>query len=366
VTKLVFENAAFAEMVRRLDRIVPKKGEAFDKAHGVLFEITPGVDWGVLSRATNLDVYYMEWSTPLSSEGEPIAWRVHGPMLSSVIGALPIGSGKSVTLENVGDKLHITSGRVKARIALLDPRNYPRWEPFNPEGIMPVPMLGQRIEQVAWAASKDQEMLMGIHFDGKQLVATDRYRLVRVPVEAPQIFRPVTVPAGILAPVLKQMTDTAIGIVDGQLVFMPNPYTQIRCAIFDGQYPPVERVMARDHGYHLAFDRGPFVDAMNRVMSLNSDRMPSMKVAIGNEEVAFYIKGNDEDILDVLEYPGQAVHEPYVVHLTPRNLLDAIQNSPADRINLHYDPTAPTKVLYLQGGDSYESWIVPRMGGGDA
>lgn len=362
MTKLVFENAAFAEMVRRLDRIVPKKGEAFDKAGGVFFDINPGVEWGVVARATDLQVFYMEWSTPLKGEGAPTRWRVMGPVLSNVVNSLPIGSDRTVTLEDKDGKLHITSGKLRARISLMDTQYYPDWQPFNPEGTVAVPMLGARIEQVAWAAAREGDLLTGVHFDGQRLVATDRYKLAAVPVEAPHIYRPVTVPAAALGPILRQMGDTAIGIVDSQLVLMPNPYTQIRCTIYEGKYPPVERVMRRDSPQKVTFNKTHFLDALNRVQAFSkADRLPAVRLTIGEGAVEMYMRGDstEEDIEDAIELP-EVAHPAHAIKITPKNLADALQAAPNESVTLHYDLSNSAKMLYITSG-SFEAWLVPHV-----
>ena len=366
-TSVTFENAAFAEIIKRADKITPKKGEAFDKASGIVLDIDPSAAWGVTIRATNLEVYYTEWATAMECTGDKVTWRLSAPMLVAMITKLPIGTGKTVTLTNVEGMLQITSGRFKAKIALISPEYYPVWGAFDPAGTAPVADLGARIEQVAWACAKNSpgEPISGIRFNGESLAATDRYRLVKVPCAAPHLGREITVPASVIAPLIKQMGDTNVGIVGNNLVFMPNEYTQIQCVIFEGKYPPVERVMATDQPESVTIEKSRVIDYVNRVVSANQrERMPELSVFIGQEEIAFYMEDGDgrDSAGDVLEIPGQATHDRYKFLITPSNLIDALNAAPNEKVELHYDPNNRMKILYIDGGSGYETWVVPRQG----
>jgi DNA polymerase III sliding clamp (beta) subunit (PCNA family) len=368
-TSVTFENAAFAEIIKRADRITPKKGEAFDKASGIVLDIDPSQEWGVTVRATNLEVYYTEWATALGIEGDKVTWRLSAPMLVAMITKLPIGTGKTVTLTNVEGMLQITSGRFRAKIALLDPQYYPRWNAFDPSGTAPVADLGARIEQVAWACAKNSpgEAISGIRFNGETLATTDRYRLASVPCPAPHLRDELVVPASVIAPLIKQMGDTNVGIVGNHLVFMPNEYTQIMCVIYEGKFPKIERVMAKDHPESIKVDKGRFIDFIGRVVTANQrERMPELAVFIGQEEVAFYMEDGDgrDSAGDVMEIPGQATHERFKFLITPSSLVDALTAAPNGVIDLHYDPANRMKVLRIDGGSGYESWVVPRQGVG--
>lgn len=366
-TSITFECAAFAEVIKRADKLTPKKGEALDKAAGIVLDIDPSAEWGVKVRATNLDVYYTEWVTHMGATGDKTTWRVASSMLMQMVTKLPIGTGKTVTLANKDGLLTITSGRFKAAIGLMDPEFYPVWDAFNPQGTAPVADLGARLEQVSWATAGDApgEAISGIRFNGETLAATDKYKLVTVPCNAPHIGREVVVPASIIAPLIKQMGDTNVGIVGNFLVFMPNEYTQIKVIIYDTKYPPVERLMSRDYPHRIKVEKSQLVDSINRVVTADSkNRMPSIRMFFGMQELAVFMEdqhGRDKAI-DTIELPGQADHERHEVFVSPRFLLDALAAAPNARIELGYDPSNKMRFLYLDGGSGFESWIVPRAG----
>src|SRR6478735_9046351 len=103
MTKVVFETATIADAIRKADRVAPGKDKAFDKAAGIVIEVDPQAEPPVIIRATNLDVYSMEWMDVLSVEGDVARWRLPSSLLAQVMSKLPIGSGTTVTLEEITD-----------------------------------------------------------------------------------------------------------------------------------------------------------------------------------------------------------------------------------------------------------------------
>jgi hypothetical protein len=57
--KAIFENATIADSIAKASRVAPTKGEAFDKASGILMTLDPE-EKTVTLRSTNLMVFYLE------------------------------------------------------------------------------------------------------------------------------------------------------------------------------------------------------------------------------------------------------------------------------------------------------------------
>lgn len=365
-TSVVFENAALSEAIKRVSKVAPKSGEAFDKASGIVIEVNP--DWEMaLIKATNLQIYYSEWVTRVSGDGPAMKWRVGSEIFAQIITKLPIGSGKTVTITEKDNKLQISSGRFRASIGIIRAGYYPDWNQFDPEGTQPVMELGTKIEQVQWAASKGgvSDLSSGIRFNGSTIVANDKYRLACVQCDAPHLPGEVTIPPSILASLVSPTGPTKMGIAGDQLFLVPNDYTQIRCITYAGDYPKVENVMHRDHPNVIEIERGPFLEAVNRVSSADTkNRMPELSIYLGNEEISLFMEdtsGGDKTI-DQINYPGQATHDLFRIFIAPASIVDALTASPTDKVKLHYDATNKMKILRVEGGNGYESWIVPRTG----
>lgn len=366
-TTVTFENAALSEAVKRAEKVAPKRGEAYDKAFGVVLEIDPSSQWPVMIKTTNLAIYYSEWVSALESSGDKVIWRMSSEVFSQIITKLPIGSGKSVTISEVENKLQIKSGKFKASIGLIKSAFYPEWNQFDPENTAPVSDLGTRLSQVLWACGKGNgsEAIDGVRFNGTTLVSTDKYRLASVPMNAPHLTEEVTIQAQLVASIVPDFGATRIGMIEGQLLIVPNDYVQIRCLMLGGTFPNVERVMNRDYPNKIELQRSEVLEAVSRVATADyRNRMPELNIYFGNEQLALFVEdssGGDKSI-EVLDYPGQADHKIFKVCVTPSAVIDAMTAAPSDKITLHYDTGNKMKLLYFLCADGYESWVVPRTG----
>jgi DNA polymerase III sliding clamp (beta) subunit (PCNA family) len=371
ISSITFETASLADVIKKADKIAPSKGAAFDKAAGIVIEFDPNQSIPLaLVRSTNLDIFSMEWVNVAEWSGEPAVWRLPSFLLAQVIGSLPIGSGKTVTLtsEESGHSFHVNlkSGRTKAKFFPLDASYYPQWGAFNPDNMFPVNDLGGRIDQVEWAAGKNDPRLAGVYLDGKHAVATDTYRLACVPLNIPDLTAPIVVPAGLLGQTLRQTGEIQIGMAgDNMLHIMPDDHTQMKTVVYDVQYPNVQSVINREFSSQLKVERDRLIDVMNRTNTFAvGDRTAAFRVFVGKEEVAIFMQ-NEEigQIGDVVEIPGQAEHERFEIRFTPKNLMEALSKSPNNEITIHYDQGNPKSIFKIDGGSGYQAWVMPRLGG---
>lgn len=371
MTKVVFETATIADAIKKAARIAPAKGKAFDKAAGILLEINPGTEAPVVIRATNLDLFSMEWVDAVEATGPSVTWRLPSQLLQQVIGSLPIGSGSQVTFEEKEERgrthVLVTHRRTRAKFNMMRTEDYPTWSVFDPDQLYPCEDMGGRIDQVEWAAAKSDNLpvLSGIYFDGNQCLATDRYKLAAAELKIPDLQHPVAVPAGLLGQILKQTGEVMVGIDGEQFLIMPDEHTQIRCVLYGQDYPNTSKIMGRDKPNLLMVKKAPLLEVISRANAFTgSDRFPCLRVYIGKEEIAVMMQNDEIGLLgDVVEVPGHAAHERFEIKFTPKNLVDAIAKAPNDEIAIGYDISKPKAIVYINGGSGYEAWVAPR---GDA
>ena len=361
--KVTFENATIADSVTKASRVAPTKGEAFDKASGILMSLDP-VDNTVTLRSTNLQVFYLEVVDAVEVS-EEASWRFNAQLLAQVCNSLPIGSGKNVTFEQVENEVHVKSGRTVAKFRLMDHTYFPDWKPFDPDKLEMVPDLGARIKQVEWAAFDDTEVsIAGIHLNGTHVIATDRIRLAMAPCEAEPITRPITIPAGILSPVISNLRDVAVGIEEGMFLLMPDTSTQIRCRIYDKEYPPVTKALeSREWPDKLSVRKSALLEIIERAaLFAQRDRSPKMTFIIGKSEIAVMCSDADLGLLgDAIELDsGQADHPRFRIQFTPRNLTEAFMAAPSDTIEIYYDQSDSHFPFKIDGGSGYTALVMPE------
>lgn len=365
MTKAIFETATLADAVKKANQIAPSKGQAFDVAAGFVIEIHPA-PMPTIFRSTNLEIFSMEWVDVVEVIGEPAVWRVPAALFNQVVSSLPIGTGKTVSLEEVTQgfqsQLHLKSGRTVAKFNLLDASYYPKWDAFDPDDLFPVKDLGGRIGMVDWACSKSDIPTNGVHLNGTHALATDRYRLAAAPLEISDFLEPVTIPAKILSQVLRQTGEVSIGRVDNQLLIMPDEHSQIRSVIYAERFPGVARIMEqRTYPEAITVRKEHLLEILNRAAGFaGGDRIPNLKLFIGKEEIAVMMNNEEVGLLgDVLEVPGQCTHDRIEIMFTPKNIIEAVANVPNDNLQFCYDPSNP-RIVYIDGGSGFEAWVMPR------
>lgn len=362
MTAVTFENGTIRDVISKASKVAPTKGSAFDKASGILV-VVDAENKQVLIKATNIEVFYMEIADYVSLEGDSKIWRLPSGILDGITSKLPLGSGKSVTFDDSSGRMLISSGRMRAHINLMDPSYFPNWEPFDAADLEEVSGFGARMEMVQWAAADQGEPPMtGVHFNGTHVIATDRFKIAVAPCDAPPIYKPVTIPAGIFTPLMKSLGDVAIGITDGELLLMPDDSTQIRAVIYGHEYPPAEKMLKRNEPNSITFKRSSLTECIERAMVMGQrDRTPLLKIIIGEEEIATFMNDAEVGLLgDVVETPGYAQHSRVTIGFTPQNLTRALAASPNEQVTLHYWADNGAKPVRLDGGSGYEVLIMPR------
>ena len=359
MSKVVFEVATISDAIRKAEKIAPDRGAAFDKAAGIVMELYPAEETVIL-RATNLDVYYMEWIDALEVSGDPVVWRLPSRVLAGIISSLPIASGRTVAFETTEGRVKITSGKMRCHLNRIDPTGYPEWYPFEEDNLTPCPELGGRLSMVEWAASKT-ETALGLRFTGTHVMAADRYSAARTTLEIANLKEPITIPRGILSGVIKPRGDTKIGVTENQLWIMPDPTTQIRTIILSEGYPPMTTAFQPLTDL-VRFKKSALIDMIGVVMKIvGADRQPTMELIIGKQTISVSMSDDGHGTIgDTIEVPG-ADHPRMSFFCNPSRLQDLLTNSPSDEVILQYQASAarPVKLL-VDGGSGYEGIIMLR------
>ena len=356
---LTFENATIQDAIGKAAKVAPTRGEAFDKANGLLISVEEGQ---VNIRATDTLVFYHEIVDAIKIEGEG-EWRVPSQLFGDFMAKLGIGSGKQITLAQEGRVIKATSGRTRASFRMQDATYYPVWDPFNEEDMSSISNLGDRINMVSWAAtSEPMPPLNAIYLDGHRIMATNRICLAIAPCLLPSLETPVMVPKSAFASITAQLKETSIAVDGGHMLIMPDDTTQIRVVTYAGDYPPVAKIMKRDHPEHFKANKSELIEVIERAMVFGGDsRTPLMQMYIGEEEVAVFMKDQDHNTLgDIIDTPGEALHPRVRLDFTPQNILNALRSAPNEQLTFGYDPTKPKTTLHIDGGSGYEVWIATR------
>jgi DNA polymerase III sliding clamp (beta) subunit (PCNA family) len=359
VSSITFETATLASCIKKAERVAPNRGSAFDKAAGIVMESTGDV---TVVRATDTAIYYTEWIDSVSFEGSAIQWRLPSRLFAQIIGSLPIGSGKEVTLTQDNRIIIITSGRLKAKVPLLDVEYYPTWQSFDPASLESTTGVGAKMSMVEWAAAKDNVApYAGILFDGEYLYACDKYRLARVPLSIPHLTSPVLVPSNLLSGVLSQEGDVLLGAEGNNLYIMPDQHTQINTVLFEEEYPALDRLTKTEYTHSVKVRKAVFLEIANRVRGISqADRIAGLNVIIGKGELTIYMSDNEAALMDSVDLPSQADHARHTIVFAPSSIIEAVEHCPSEEVILSYDTSNPQLIFRVDGGSGYMAWIATR------
>lgn len=361
MTKVTFETATLADVVKRAAAVAPTRGEAFDKVAGVIFKIEDG---SVTVMATDTTVFYMEAISATSVDGGNATWRIPSIILSSIVAKLPMGSGNTVSLDDSlkPPKVVLKCNKTVAEFNQLGMKYYPIWSAVSSEEMSTVMNFGAAVKQVLWATSNSEPLLTGVALFPDGICATDRYRMARIEMDT-TMTDVVTVPGKILSRVIPDNGEVQIGVVGNNFMICPNAYTQIRTVVMADKYPPVGRVIDQGWEYSSSFSRTEFQNMLTRALDFASgDRQASMTLFIGKSEVALFMDNQEVGLFgDITDASGSAEsHGRHKINFNPNNLRDAIATFPGEVVTMKYniDPNKKSAVGFTNEAN-YKSVVQP-------
>jgi DNA polymerase III sliding clamp (beta) subunit (PCNA family) len=365
VTSITFETATIADAVRKAALVAPTtRGEAWDMAHGVMFHLDPTAEHALTLRATNLAMFHTEWVTALHAEGKTSVWRLPSVQLAAVVTRLPIGSGRTVTMEEKDGKIIITSGKnFKCQLNMPASRDYPNWSIFDPDDLSAISGLGKRIKLVEWAAaaSNANMAMTGVRLDGEVALATDTFRAAMAPCPVDHLEAPVTVPTGTLSAILKDEQTAKMGNNKDNLLFvMPDDWTQVQIRTIGVEWPTkVKAALQPIVVDTVEVDRDELLGMIQRAWALDqANRTPIISMYFGKGEVACVMQSDEIGLLrDVIEVENQADHRRIQYMFNPKNMIETLNSMPGKKVTIGYSQPSLGRMIYVSGGDGYEAWV---------
>lgn len=363
-TVVVFESGTIADSMKKAGAVAPSKvGAAFDTASGIIMDVTPGSKTPCVIRATDTEVFFMETLDVVSCAGESVRWRLPAQLLANVIGSQAAGSGKTITFTQISpSQVQIKCGTMRSKINLNLNTSYPEWDPSTGVNLINAPAFGESLKRVIWAAEKGGvPQLSGFHLTGTHAIATDRYRIARIPLEV-KLDRPVTIPTGRIASLISQAGDVLVGMDGEQFVVMPDDYTEIKTVIFGGAYPPIEMVTDREYETSVSFSKDMLIERVQRAVHFaGTDRAPVLFLFLGRSQLAIMMQNPEVGQYgDVVDLPGQAEHDRITLRFTPSMILDGLSHAPSKTIEFNYNTSSTNRPVRIDGGQGYQCWLAPR------
>ena len=316
---------------------------------------------GVLVAATGGEVTFrttdMSTSTKATVQAlveEPGETVVSAKMMQSIAKSLP---DAPVNISALGDAAQVTCLKSKWRLRTLDPRDFPSWEEFEPEGTVTIQrrVLADLVDRESRAIAKDEtkpvlRAIRAIAGDGTlRLIATDSYRVFDMRTQADGGPLVANIPCAALKGAMsaKSSAETvAIGCSGNQACIEDGVFTYVT-RLIEGNYPNIDMVMPKSFASDISFDPSEFSDALKR----------AGVVASVNPSVTLFVEGDTMTIRAASADQGEStetIHvdmegDPLTVSLNYRHILDCVDHNDAEMF-LHANGTM-SPVVFNSYGD---------------
>ena len=372
-TTVIFENAILADAINKATRLAPTKGEAFDKAAGIRFDVNP-VSRQAIIRVTDLEVSFEQEIPIAEGKGDPGIWRLPAQILQSFISTLPMGEGQTVDFIHRGDEaIRFKAGRTIAKLNMIAGPDIPQeifaWEDGP---LAQASDLAFKIEQVSWCCDrKSSSMLSGVHIDGEYLMGCDHASLAIIPCQVP-VTEPVTVPLESLAVILKSASHCQIRALRKRFQIALDENTRVTSGILEGSYPQVKNVMRENFLGTIKVHRQAFIDTLNRMMVLaRNEKLPTLKIDIDATGLVPALTfdmdipgiGRMQDTIDV---STENFQDRLELGMLPSKLQSAVEHTKGDYFEIdfgHPEPErSPLSSIHIRDDHGYRCYLMPKKG----
>jgi DNA polymerase-3 subunit beta len=292
---------------------------------------------GLHLTATDLDIAVIE-AVPCEI-GQPGATTVPAHTLYDIVRKLPDGAQVEMATANGDQRLNVRAGRASFALSCLPRDDFPAMvdDDLPHRFSLPAGDLKRLIDKTRFAISTEETRyyLNGIYLhaaesDGKPVlraVATDGHRLARMENPLPEGaagMPGVIVPRKTVGELYKLIEDAdgavEISLSDTKMRFAFGAVV-ITSKLIDGTFPDYQRVIPAENDKTLEVDGKLFMDAVDRVSTISSEKSRAVKLAIEGERLVLSAN-SPENGSATEEVAASFSGEPLEIGFNARYLLD--------------------------------------------
>lgn len=327
-------------------------------------------------RGTDLDIECAA-ALPLRSGSVDIACAAPAHLLHEIARRLPEKSDVTLSLEQPGGDLTISSGRMRAALHTLSPDDYARTPgPQDPVRCdMPARALEHLFGKASFAMSTEETRyyLNGIYFhtiinaDGPSLraVATDGHRLARVDAAAPQgaQFQGVILPRKAVGEIIRLAAaagdaHVAVEIEPGSARFGFGG-VELTTRTIDGTFPDYARVIPTGNDRRVELPRAPFLASVERVATIASERGHAIKLAFADDVLRLRALNTDMgEAVDEIDIAWSGA--PLEIGFNSKYLADILSKLDGPNIVLRMGDSGAPTLIADTSDDSTLIILMPR------
>jgi DNA polymerase III subunit beta len=293
----------------------------------------------------------------LGGDDASFSTTVGARKLIDILRTLP--SDQVVTLSAKDNKLTLQGGKSRFTLQTLPATDFPlvsEAADFGPAFSVPQKTLKGLVNQVhfAMAVHDIRYYLNGILFvaEGKTLtlVSTDGHRLAlaQATLEHDMPKQEVILPR-------KTVLELRFASNQAKLVFGGMEFVT---KLVEGKFPDYNRVIPKNHKYHVILGRAALLTSLQRAAILTSEKFKGVRVNV--EPGAFKIASSNTEQEEAkeeieVEYTG----EPIEIGFNVTYLIDALSNMDVEMVRIELQDTSSSALLTLPDRAGFKYVVMP-------
>jgi len=361
---VTIEQSSLARALRAVGRIVPTRATLSVLQAAVL----AARDGRLTLRATDIELA-LTTSIP-ADVAVPGETALPARLLAEYVTQLPTGPVR-LTLEPERGRVRVTAARFVARVATLDPSEFPTFPAVADDRAIDLDATTFRaaLGRVTFAAARDESrpvlaaVLFAFGAEGLTLAAADGFRLARVHLAGlVAAEQRLLVPARAVAEFVRLLEGTEgvrfVPAADGRGVALRTGETTLYTRLIEGTYPDIERVIPRECATRVIVDAASFRQAV-RVSGLfgSGDARPAV-VEAGPDRLHLRARGDETGDAES-DLPATIHGEPRAVALNTRLLTDLLDVVEDGQLEISWNsPQTPVRVREAGHAADSAVWVV--------
>jgi DNA polymerase-3 subunit beta len=362
--KVTIERTALLKSLGHVHRVVERRNTIAILSNVLL----QAGSRSLVLKATDLDLEVTEKVE--ADVGQAGVTTLPAHVLFDIVRKLPEGAQVSLEMTGENGQLLLRSGRSRFNLQSLSESDFPTLDvgDLSHRFTLAAGDLKKLIDKTQFAVSTEETryylngiFMHAVDVDGHMMlraVATDGHRLARVEIPAPAGaagMPGVIVPRKAVAEVQKLVEDL------GAEVTVELSTTKVRFSfgdvvltskLIDGTFPDYARVIPTNNDKRLVVECGPFMDAVDRVSTISSERGRAVKLSLADGRLVLSVNNPDS---------GSATEELEVdydagsldIGFNARYLLDITQQLDSDTALFKLaDPGSPTLIQDRDGASA--------------
>ncbi|MFG6447672.1 DNA polymerase III subunit beta [Roseateles sp. BYS180W] len=296
--------------------------------------------------------------------------------LIDILRSMP--SDQTVSLSSNASKLTLQGGKSRFTLQTLPAEDFPLVQEaadFGPTFAVPQKTLKQLINQVhfAMAVHDIRYYLNGILFvaEGKSLtlVATDGHRLALARAELADEMpkQEVILPRKTVLELMRLLKDGGKDGSDEQPIEMRFAGNQAKFSfsgmefvskLVEGKFPDYNRVIPKNHKFHVILGRAPLLAALQRAAILTSEKFKAVRLSFtpGLLSIASSNAEQEEAKEDIeIDYGGDHIETGFNVTY----LMDVLANMSQDMVRVELNDSAASALITIPEHEGFQYVVMP-------